>query len=239
MCYSYDNNGNLHQKTDNRNVSVQYSYDALNHLTTKVYANDPSKTPIACYQYGGSKEVQGFLAGRLKNSWTQYASSGQCTTAPASDLFLTLSTVTAYDQMGRIKNEQQCTPSNCTTTPYALALNYDLAGNLTSYSNAQGMTFSEAYDRAGRLQTLTSSSGNQQLFSAQAPSSKISCSDPNSLFAYNPSGGLSGAAFGNGVTVVRGYDNRLRTTCETDTSGTSTGAHSSGIITIKGLEQSK
>jgi YD repeat-containing protein len=249
-CYVYDGDGNLKLKTDNRGVSIQYSFDSLNRLTSKVFLNDASQTPISCYQYGSPNSVQGYLAGRLTNAWTQYASSGSCVPPPAPSLYLTLRTVTAYDKMGRIKSQQQCTPSNCASmSPYVVATNYDLMGNLTSYTNglpstpgagSSPLTFSQSYDAAGRLQAVTSTWANQQLFSAQQPQSTNSCSDPAALFPYTAFGATSGAVFGNGVTLVRGFDKRLRTTCENDNSGTgSTGAYSTGMITIKGVEQSK
>jgi hypothetical protein len=218
-------------------------------LTSKGYLNDSSQTPISCYQYGGPKNVQGYQAGRLTNAWTQSALSGQCTAAPASNLFLTLRTITGYDKMGRVLSEQQCTPSNCSATnSYSLAMNYDLMGNLTSYTNgiastpgagSRTLTFAETYDQAGRLQTLNSTWGSQQLLSVQQPQQNNPCADPNSLFPYSAFGGLSGAVFGNGVTLARRYDRRLRATCELDSSGTgSAGAYSTGMITIKGAEQS-
>jgi YD repeat-containing protein len=179
-CYGYDSDGNVVSKTDNRGVSILYTYDGLNRLTSKGYLNDFSQTPISCYQYGGPKNVQGYQAGRLMNAWTQSALAGQCTAAPASNLFLTLRTITGYDKMGRVLSEQQCTPSNCSATnSYSLAMNYDLMGNLTSYTNgitstpgagSRTLTFAETYDQAGRLQTLNST---------WVASSCYRCSNPN------------------------------------------------------------
>jgi len=229
----YDANGNLIAKTDARGIVTTYTYDALNHLTGKSY-ND-AKTPSSCYQYAPSSTSGANLIGRLVNEWTQTASAGACPATLPANGFLTRRSILAYDPMGRVTSEQQCTPSNCTsTTPYALTYGYDLAGNLGQYTNGIGsIMLSPTYDGATHLKTVASSWSDSlhpsTLFSA------TSVSPP----AYNAAGGLMNATYGNGLTLSRTYDNRLRITGEIDTGSIVPAATAgSATVTITGAEQS-
>jgi YD repeat-containing protein len=241
LVYNYDPNGNVHTKTapapnqtGTATLTTTYKYDALNRLLSKSYSTDTSGTPWSCRQYDVSSVTNG--VGRLGNEWTQSASAGPCPTALPSAGFLTKRSILAYDPLGRTKNEQQCTPSNCSsTTPYALTFNYDLAGNLTSYTNgisstpgatASPLTLTNCFDSGGRLQTTTSnwidSTHPQSLFSAQMAQSSTcsgSSSPTVSTAPYSPAGALQNAFYGTTLESLRSYDNRLRITGEQDAGG--------------------
>jgi len=250
-CISgYDANGNLTSKTDARNVIVKYSFDSLNRMLSKTYSNDVSKTPTSCYQYDTSSlaATNSYLVGRLTNQWTQ--STGTCPAAVPSTGIWTRRSVIAYDVMGRIVSEQQCTPANCTTTnPYLSAYSYDLAGEvhtssigITSTPTSNTMTLTNEYDSAGRLKTVKSdwvdSLHPAQLFSAQI-TSNTSC-DASTTVAYSPFGTLANALMGNGLMLNRSFDKRLRTTCEFDMGGiVASPTSGSATISIPGAEQSK
>jgi conjugative relaxase-like TrwC/TraI family protein len=256
VTYTYYANGNVQSKTDARNITVNYGYDALNRVLSKTYSNDPAGTPSSCYQYDSSSVTNGI--GRLTNEWTQKLSAGaSCPNTPPATGLWTQRSILAYDPMGRIWNEQQCTPSNCASgTFYAPAYTYDWAGNVTSLtdgvtpipSSAQSQTspcptsstppttraFFNCFDGANRLQTVTSNwydgTHPATLFSAQ------SSSPP----AYAPFGGLQNAAFGSGLTLSRTYNNRLWITGETDTgSVVSSPTSASATVAITGAEQSQ
>ena len=113
--YSYDANGNVQSKTDARGVVTTYTWDALNRLSAKSYANDPSNTPAASFNYDTPKQGwslpsqtypsatpsaalnqigQSNLAGRL--SWAANGSSTE---------------VYGYDEAGRTTLKSVCTPS--------------------------------------------------------------------------------------------------------------------------------
>jgi len=238
--YTYDANSNVQTKTDARGVITTYGYDALNRLLSKSYSD--GVTPLSCYQYDSSTNG----IGRLANAWTVSASQPGATCTPAAPAagFLTKRAIQAYDAMGRILNEQQYTPATqANGAPYAPAYTYDLAGNPLTSTNGVGpkpaaapFIFTNTFDGAGRLQTLTSNwttnyvNGMPNIF-------------PASLFSqptYAAFGGLTGATFGSGLTLSRTYDNRLRITGETDTgTGATSATPGSATVNITGAEQSR
>jgi len=214
VSYGYDLNGNVTSKTDARNVATVYQYDALNRLVRKtvpVVVNTSGATNgyvSTCFQYDtfSGAPASSNLFGRLAVEWTQ--AGNQC----ASSYTLSIAALTAkvilnYDAMGRPLLSQQCITSMCTTQPFTQNQTYDLAGNMTSWTDGRGlMTFTEQYDSAGRPVSLTNSlSGGgwpSVLFSAQG---------------YTPAGALQNWNVGNFLNFSRSYDNRLRITGETVT----------------------
>jgi len=206
----YDADGNLLYKTDARGVTTSYNYDPLNRLTSKSFSNDPSATPWTCYQYdsSGLATTSANLIGRLANEWTQSSASGTCAASLPSSGVLTRKSVLRYDAMGRVKLSQQCVLTNCTSgTPFKLAHDYDLAGNMTRYTNGlEQMMLTQGFDTAGRLSTVTSSWDDPlhppDLFSVQV---------------YTPANALQNWTSGNGLNLNRTYDPRLRVTSETAT----------------------
>ena len=235
--YTYDNNGNVLYKTDARLVTITYNYDILNRISSKSYSD--GTTPLSCYQYDSSSVANGI--GRLTNAWTQSASTTSCSTSVAP---WTKRSILAYDPMGRILNEQQCTPSNCTNgAPYSPIYSYDLAGNLLTSTSGVGptptspITFTNTFDSSGRLHTLSSNWYNG---STSFPTTPF----PTQLFSspsYAAFGGLTGAMIGSGLTLTRQYDaNRLWLTSETDTGiGTTPATPGSATVIISGTEQSQ
>lgn len=237
-------------KTDARGVTTNYSYDALNRLTSKYYTGDSSGTPTACYAYdtaGGFNSI-----GLLSSEWTQKANpsagANQCGGQPT---YLTLRSILSYDSMGRILKEQQCTPSGCTGGgPYTLSYQYDLAGNLTYSTNGLAttpgatspLTFNEFYDGAGRLQQV--SSGTTWTNAATHPGTLFSAQPGTgacgSTAAFAPFGGLQNAVYGNGLAINRSFDQRNRTDCESDTGKLVVNATpSTATVTVTGAEQSR
>ena len=240
----YDANGNLVQKTDARGVTTTYSYDALNRLLSKAY---PAGTASSCYQYDQSSLVAsgGNLIGRLTNSWTQTGSCPAPTAPPAfqSASILSRKSILAYDAMGRMTSQQQCTKSNCnTSTSYSPAYTYDLAGNLITHSSGIGsgpfaLTFTNGYDGAGHLCSVLNGAAN--LFTIPQYVAGSGCTSANpTLPGYSAAGGLMNATFGTGLQLSRFYDNRLRISSETDT-GNATPSQTPGAatITISGTDQ--
>jgi RHS repeat-associated protein len=196
--YSYDNNGNVITKTDARGVVTCYGnwsgsscngsgYDNLNRVTQKSYSDG---TPSANFQYDASSDWGATLTntvGRLTESWT----SG----TPFS------ASVYSYDSMGRTVLHSQCTPYTCGWGGWAITATYDLIGKITSYSNGQGTTFSQTFDNAGRLLTLTSN-----LVDANHPAALWTAS----ATGFYPNGESAQALFGNGLTEASFYESRFQ-----------------------------
>lgn len=234
-------------KTDARSVVTKYTYDTLNRLTSKSYSSDASSTPTSCFQYDTSPLVTsaGNLLGRLTNQWTQKSSAGGCSTSIlTSGGYLTLRSTLAFDTMGRPTSQQQCTPSNCIGTPYALGYGYDLAGNLTSYSNGLATTpgagssplgFTQTFDEAGRLQIVTSSWND-----TTHPATLFSAQSGQSTPAFAPFGTVTNSVLGNRITVTRAYNSQLLPTSQIGiTNGAVAATTGSATVTITGAEQTK
>ena len=238
--YNYDNDGNLTSKTsplENQSgtatVTTTYSYDALNRLTGKSYSDG---TAAACFEY--DQNSAGLGIGRLSTEWTQ---AGTCSSAPPSSGTLTQRSFSAYDPMGRVSTDQQCAAlGNCGASVYTLGYTYDLAGDVATFSNgltsSSALSYTNQYNSADRLSSLTDTVKDIGLISATG---------------YTPAGALSDALIGPGISFHRDYNSRLLPIDEVDTVGTTpgtatvqiTGAEqlsgsSTGSITFSGAEQS-
>lgn len=225
-------------KTDARNRSVVYSYDGLNRITGKQYFLDAgatildSNTSSACFQYDSSTfgDDKSYFVGRLTNEWTQY---GSCSSTLPSNGVETRRSILAYDPVGRIKKEQQCSLSKCTGgNSYSVAYDYDLFGHLTRSTNGiDSIYVTNEYNSAGYLTSITSSWDDPQH------------GYPTSLFsngAYTASGSLADAMFGPGLSLHHSYNSRLWLT-DTQIKGTVVHPAVSGAATVDltGAVQSK
>ena len=207
--YSYDANGNLSSKTDARGIVTKYTYDALDRVLSKTYAllsGGSGETPSSCFQYDTAPNGKG----RLGSEWTQ---SGSCPQAPSSGFF-TLRTIYGYDELGRITNEQQCTPANCVAASGPdLGYVYDLAGKLTETTNSVGkgtseLDISNTFDLGGHLSSVTSSWSTFPTCLYVLGTSSSNCTPATTPYGYGPVGPVSWAE-GPNLTVTQGYTNRL------------------------------
>lgn len=248
--YTYDADGNVISRTDARNIITNYTYDDLNRLVSKTYSGNVQTGQLSsCFEYD-QPSTGNNLVGRLVAEWTQ---AGACPASPPSgpqsvslpNGYQSLRLIGAYDLMGRIISEQQCVlgfctsqappsapPANCSVLPAANGLSYcyDLAGNLTAYSNGlnstaypqQSILFSQSFNGAGRLTSVGSSMTGAQLpgclFNAQSGSDTPSqwCTQLLSQPVYTPFGALQNWTLGGGnISVTKTYDNRTRVLGET------------------------
>lgn len=235
LSYSYYPAGNVQTKTSplanaaSGMQTITYSYDGLNRLVQRKFpvlpAASTQKYSYSCYQYDTTSVTgagaAGNFVGRLTNSWTQVNSS--CPSSPPSGA-LSQHSILAYDAMGRLLNDQQCTAASCgKAVSYTPSYTYDVAGNLYTHSSGVSggvgsFTFTNTYDAGGHLASVTSNNTQYpttNLFRAGSVSSSSSCSSAV-LTAYSPAGALSNATFGIGLQLSRGYDQRLRLNCESD-----------------------
>ena len=191
LLYYYDLNGNVTGRIDARNIEIFYGYDALNRMRSKQYSDS---TVPAAYYYDQSSVLNGISVsnpiGRLTSENTY--SNG---TYPDGSVFF------GYDPMGRVLSYFQCV-LNCATSGWAMYYTYDFLGDITSYTNGLGTTFTQSVDTAGRLSQISSSLSD--------PSHPATLATADATVGYWPNGGLRKVALGNGLTQTTAYNNRLQ-----------------------------
>lgn len=134
--YEYDGNGNISWKRDARNARTDFTYDALNRISTRSYTD---ATPDVTYSYDASNVL--YSKGRL----TQVS-------AAAPDLSFSSSySYDEYDAAGRVKRSSQMTDGQA----YLFDYRYDLAGNKTWEKYPSNREVTTAYDSAGRISSVT------------------------------------------------------------------------------------
>jgi len=196
VSYGYDLNGNVRTKTDGRGDVVSSTYDALNRKTSEVSTTQPTYTHSFIYDQTSAVGVT-FInpLGNLTAETTWY--NGSPIVVGGTTLYWN------HDARGRVLGTMTCTPASCNSTNiadstwYNLNNTYDLAGNVTSYTDGFGTTISSTYDGAGRLSMVTSS-GN-----GTTPTGTLWMA--NSYSAV----GLTQATLGNGAIDSLTYTNRL------------------------------
>jgi len=188
LAYSYDANGNMIKKTDARAINTTYTYDALNRNTEKDFSDG---TLSAYFIY----DVAIGWGGPFTNV------VGRLTEAYIDDPNLTAGLVYSYDVMGRVVMNNQCDPTDCPPgTGFGVFYTYNLAGGLTSASeSAAQVTYSYAYDGAGRATALTSN-----VVDAQHPATLATVNK------YFPSGQIQQLTYGNGLTETNMFNSRLQ-----------------------------
>jgi RHS repeat-associated protein len=174
------------------NTTTTYAYDALNRLTSKSY-NDNPQTPTANYSYDQTSVTIGsWSSGTLLNPKGRLVKA--TTTASGS---VQTGLVYSYDPMGRAKDFWQCAPYNCgNSSIWHMIYNYDLAGDVTSYSNPEGFFVTQGVDVNQRPTSLT--------YGANGAVSSIT---------YTPWGAISTMCGAQGCAQsqeTRQYNNRLQ-----------------------------
>lgn len=187
--YGYDNNGNLTQRVDARNITITVTYDALNRPIAKTYSDG---TPRNDFYYdaqtlpGGAPSFdRGFSTGALVAVSYGGGSAG---------------TYRGYDAVGRVVRQYQQTDS----VNYLTEASYFAGRNVQSetYPSVPGFgdrrTVSYSCDSAGRLASLNS---NATSYAAAASVSNIGYSSHNAL---------STETYGNNLVHAITYNNRLQ-----------------------------
>jgi RHS repeat-associated protein len=138
--------GLLVKRVDARNVRPCYTYDALSRLTSKTYSDT---TPAASFYYD---EASFALNG---TTYTLTNTKGRLSHTSAAGG--TAITIHSYDSMGRTADLWQCTPYNCTSTSiWKTHYNYDLAGDVSNWTQPTGIVFTNSISAAQRNTQITS-----------------------------------------------------------------------------------
>jgi RHS repeat-associated protein len=138
--YTYDNNGNLKTRADLRPLTVTYSYDTLNRITSRRYTDG---TPPVSYTYDGVGVTGATNA------------LGKLTTMVSS---VSESDYTAYDTVGRVTGYTQKTGGQ----PYSSSYVYNFAGAMTSETYPSTRVVNTQYDQAGRISKVSSGTTNYE-----------------------------------------------------------------------------
>ena len=209
-CSNYSHPGALVERRDARGIYTCVHYDSMNRIIVKSYTDNV--TPSATFGYGESSSHGVALLNTLGRISSESTGGGSNATAQ----------VFSYDPMGRVKIGSQCTPQNCASGMFSVTANYDFLGDETSFSSPW-YTFSQTYNVAGRLTSVTSSLNDNN--------------HPGGLLAavnYTALGAPNSAKLGNGISEIYSYlpQGRLQTL---QASNDSTPA--SGSVSISGTEQ--
>jgi len=215
ITYKYDSDtncaspnsstGDLLSRTDTRGIRTCLQYDALHRLTAKNYSDG---TPAVTLSYDQSS-TRGIT---LTNTIGRISSASTAGTNPTGSVF-------SYDPLGRVVNNSQCTPANCSTTPFPVQYAYDLAGDTTSYTNGvvlsgSNVTFTQAFDAVARVTQLTSN------FTPDANHPAILAS-VDSTIGFYPDSAIRKMTHGNGLTATWAFNSSLQP-CRYNTNSSAT-----------------
>ncbi len=177
VAYSYDNNGNVASTTDSRNKTITGTYDNLNRLTLRDYSDT---TPDVSFAFDNPS---------IPNS------KGQLTAVTSS---VSANYYTAFDELGRIKSNQQVTNGTTYNFPN---YSYDLSGALIQQTYPSGRVVKTESDAIGRLSKVSS----------QIPT-QVERTYLSNL-SYTAFGGVTQAKLGNGRWESMQFDAKtLQTT---------------------------
>lgn len=195
--------GDLYQRTDARNITTTYYYDALHRLTSKTYSDG---TPAANYWYDySSVDLGGWWYYSLTN--TKGRLIGACTGPSGNNTNCNggyTGNSWSYDPMGRVIKFFQATPYNFGSSAWEMDYTFDLAGDITKWTHPAKFTITNQINAAQQFTQVTSSLNDS--------------THPGTLatMAYNPLGvfsTLTNGCAGSGCTQRQetyDYNNRLQ-----------------------------
>jgi YD repeat-containing protein len=174
--HTYDADGNMITKVDARNISVNYSYDALNREILRNYQSDPAGTPSIEHFYDGKG---------LVSPGTN--ALGQVTKVISSDPSSGSYTYDSFSAVGHVLQSTQIVDGRS----YQMQYTYDLDGNKITEKYPSLRVVASTMDSAGRVSSVSS------------PTSTVPYAD---AIQYSPHGGITALLFGNGLWEHTNYD---------------------------------
>jgi RHS repeat-associated protein/uncharacterized repeat protein (TIGR01451 family) len=151
--YQYDVNGNLTQQTDARSQVITFTYDALNRLTSKSwpsYGSNPAESLVYNYDQTGT----GYANGKGQRTSTTRCTGVANTTCTGG----TQTSLVQWQYDTRGQNTSTTYTLNGLTGARAMSQAYDRGGRLISMTYPTGEAVSYTYDPAWRQVSLYSSS---------------------------------------------------------------------------------
>ena len=138
--YTYDGNGNVATRTDNRGWMTTFNYDALNRLNSKTYSN-------------ANSPADGVAAGQVTYGWDTVAVGHLSSVSSAATPHGVASTTqfTGYDTMGRVTQSSQTTNG----ASYGFSYTYNRAGGLEVETYPSGRKVTTCYYAAGRIKGVS------------------------------------------------------------------------------------
>ncbi|HEV3470192.1 MAG TPA: RHS repeat-associated core domain-containing protein [Pyrinomonadaceae bacterium] len=182
FAYAYDAAGNLTSRTDPRNVTTTYTYDALNRNTSVSYTDS---TPHVRRDYDTAANGLGLPRG----SWT----------LSAAGTYYTRAAVDSYDAAGRpLARRQHFFTGGAAGPAFNVERTYDRAGNVLTQTYPSGRSVTYTYDAAGRFASFAGTLGDG------VPRTYASSA------RYHEGGGLEQERFGTATPVYskRRYNDR-------------------------------
>ncbi len=253
--YDYDAGGRLLKITDADGITNTYTYDNLN--SVKTVRDHQGKLTTHNYDANGNLESIDDPRPTVNEKIYSYNNRDLLETVTESNIIMATQ---GYDEIGRltsIKNAKNriwgfeyAAASNLKekTTPLGFFdeyPSYDGNGNLKSYNDRLGRTFTYGYDEANRrksisllpslqysfgywpnglLQSASAGTGRTNTFEYTSLNKVKKYTDPfNNIvtYSYNEAGNLKTISF-NGKTVIYGYDARNFLTSVSDWLGRTT-----------------
>ena len=189
--YQYDNNGNLTQKIDARNVQTAYGYDALNRVTLRNYTNEPTgqlTTPNVIYTYDdpGIAHSKGKL-------------TKVTTTGTGTNTFTAVTDYQLFDEVGRVTQSRQTIDGTAYGDPQIYK--YNLSGALIEETYPSGRVVKNVLDNDGDLAIVQSKKNGNAGYFNYAKS-----------FTYTAAGAVSSMQLGNGKWESTVFNSRLQPT---------------------------
>jgi RHS repeat-associated protein len=176
----------LPNQTGTATVTTTYTYDLLHRLTQKSYSDGTTLTAYFAYEQTGPwGPALTNPVGRLTEEWT----GTSCCATGGAEIF-------GYDPIGRIIFNEQYT---ATMGYRPMNYTYDLAGNMATYTDGVGETYTQTFDTAGHGTQLNSS-----WVDSQHPATMLSG------ISYNPANAMTKLTYGNGLTQTAAFNNALQ-----------------------------